>query len=146
MNKGFLILIFIMIPFEALSQDAYNFSNPSFSGEGWSSHVLTLEQMTQRSKEKERERLAAEQRELEREEENSNVNRFINNFESRVYAQLSKKLTDSLFGENPSEYGSFELAGNFVEYYNDGSEISLTITDPNGGVTDIKIPVGSLGL
>lgn len=146
MKKGLLILACVMIPFEAFSQDAYDFSNPSFSGDGWSSHVLTLEQMMQRSKQKERERIAAEQREIERELKNSNVNRFINNFESRVYAQLSKRLTDALFGENPSEYGSFDLAGNFVEYYNDGLEVSLVITDPKGSTTEITIPVGSLGL
>jgi curli production assembly/transport component CsgF len=109
----------------------YQFSNPSFSGDGWSQHVIMLEQMQQSNK--------------KREQENSNLNRFLNNFESRVYAQLSKMLVDKLFGEDPQNSGSFELAGNTIDFLNDGVNVELTITDPDGNVTTVKIPVGGLG-
>jgi 23S rRNA pseudoU1915 N3-methylase RlmH len=141
-----LIAILALAPFKAIAQEAYNFNNPSFSGIGYSSHVLTLEQMTQNAEQKEKDRIQAEIDEALREEENSNLNRFINNFESRVYAQLSKKLVETLFSEDATSYGSFELAGNTVEYVNDGVDVSLTIIGPDGSTTSITIPIGSLGL
>ena len=108
--------------------------------------MLTLEQMTQNAEQKEKDRIQAEIDEALRDEENSNLNRFINNFESRVYAQLSKKLVETLFSEDATSYGSFELAGNTVEYVNDGIDVSLTIIGPDGSTTSITIPIGSLGL
>jgi hypothetical protein len=141
-----LIAILALAPFKAIAQEAYNFNNPSFSGIGYSSHVLTLEQMTQNAEQKEKDRIQAEIDEALRDEENSNLNRFINNFESRVYAQLSKKLVETLFSEDATSYGSFELAGNTVEYVNDGIDVSLTIIGPDGSTTSITIPIGSLGL
>ena len=141
-----LIAIIALAPFKAIAQEAYNFNNPSFSGVGYSSHVLTLEQMTQNAEQKEKDRIQAEIDEALRDEENSNLNRFINNFESRVYAQLSKKLVETLFSEDATSYGSFELAGNTVEYVNDGIDVSLTIIGPDGSTTSITIPIGSLGL
>ena len=141
-----LIAILALAPFKAIAQEAYNFNNPSFSGVGYSSHVLTLEQMTQNAEQKEKDRIQAEIDEALRDEENSNLNRFINNFESRVYAQLSKKLVETLFSEDATSYGSFELAGNTVEYVNDGIDVSLTIIGTDGSTTSITIPIGSLGL
>jgi 23S rRNA pseudoU1915 N3-methylase RlmH len=141
-----LIAILALAPFKAIAQEAYNFNNPSFSGVGYSSHVLTLEQMTQNAEQKEKDRIQAKIDEALRDEENSNLNRFINNFESRVYAQLSKKLVETLFSEDATSYGSFELAGNTVEYVNDGIDVSLTIIGPDGSTTSITIPIGSLGL
>jgi len=134
----------MMMPTMMMAQE-YQFSNPSFSGEEWSQHVLTLEQMKQGSARREQESLDSAARELIREEENSNLNRFLNNFESRVYAQMSKMLVDELFGEDPSDEGSFELGGNTIDYYNDGLNVSLTITDTDGNTTTISIPIGGLG-
>jgi hypothetical protein len=73
-----LIAILALAPFKAIAQEAYNFNNPSFSGVGYSSHVLTLEQMTQNAEQKEKDRIQAEIDEALRDEENSNLNRFIN--------------------------------------------------------------------
>lgn len=129
-----------------MAKDPYEFSNPSFSGQGFSSHILTLEQMRQRNKQTAKDEEESLARELQRELDNSNINRFLNNFESRVYAQLSKQLVESLFGEDPQESGTFDLAGNLVEYYSDGTTVTLTITAADGTVTTITIPVGGLGI
>ena len=46
---------------------------------------------------------------------NTNLSKFLNNFESRVYAQLSTQLVNNLFGENPKSdksYKSFEPTNN----------------------------------
>ena len=83
---------------------------------------------------------------LARELENSNLNKFLRNVESRIYAQISKELVDALFGDNPAMTGSLEILGNTIEYYNDGVTITLVITSPEGESTTIEIPVGSFGL
>lgn len=141
-----LILLTLVLSDPANAADPYEFGNPSFSGIGFSSHILTMEQMKQRSADEVRDRRESAERDLQREIDSSNINRFINNFESRVYAQLSKQLVDALFGEEPSTAGSFDLAGNMVDYFSDGVIVTLTITAPDGTITTITIPVGGLGI
>jgi hypothetical protein len=141
-----LIALVLLTTTPAVAQEAYNFSNPSFSGQGFSQHILTLEQMTQKNEQAidERERALAEQ--IERELKNSNLNKFLNNVEARIYAEMSKQLVDAIFGDNPSASGSIELGGNTIEYSNDGINVYLTITDENGNSTDITVPYGTLGI
>jgi hypothetical protein len=102
--------------------------------------------MTQKNEQAidERERALAEQ--IERELSNSNLNKFLNNVEARIYAEMSKQLVDAIFGDNPSASGSIELGGNTIEYSNDGINVYLTITDENGNSTDITVPYGTLGI
>ncbi len=141
-----LLVTLLMMTTPAIAQEAYNFSNPSFSGQGFSQHILTLEQMTQKNEQAidERERALAE--EIEREIKNSNLNKFLNNVEARIYAEMSKQLVDAIFGDNPSASGTIELGGNTIEYYNDGVDVYLTITDQNGNSTEIVVPYGTLGI
>ena len=81
-----------------------------------------------------------------REEENTTLARFIKNFESRIYAQLSRQLVDSLFGENPAEEGSFQLFENLITWSSDGVTITMTIfNEGTGETTTITIPIGDFG-
>jgi hypothetical protein len=81
-----------------------------------------------------------------REEENTTLARFIKNFESRIYAQLSRQLVDSLFGENPAEEGSFQLFDNLITWTSDGITITMTIfNEGTGETTTITIPIGDFG-
>ena len=82
----------------------------------------------------------------EREEANSTLARFIKNFESRVYAQLSRQLVDQLFGENPATEGSFMLFDNLITWTSDGISITMTIfNEATGETTTITIPIGDFG-
>lgn len=141
-----LLVTLLMMTTPAIAQEAYNFSNPSFSGQGFSQHILTLEQMTQKNEQAidERERALAEQ--IQRELDNSNLNKFLNNVEARIYAEMSKQLVDAIFGDDPSESGVIELGGNTIEYRNDGVDVYLTITDQDGNTTEIVVPYGTLGI
>ena len=70
----------------------FGFSNPSFSGNGFSTHVLSIEQLQfNRKKDVEDDEASAEAK-RQREEANSILNKFLNNVESRIYAQLSNCL------------------------------------------------------
>jgi len=120
----------------------HNFKNPSFSGVGTSAHWLTIENQEANRKKALKDEIKAYQEDLEREAENTTLARFIRNLESRIYAQLSRQLVDNLFGETPSESGTLELEGNTIEYSVDGDFITLTITDADGNVTEITLPIG----
>jgi hypothetical protein len=64
------------------------------------------------------------------------------NVESRIYAQLSKQLVDSMFGETASSSGTVTFEGTTISYIKGTETIELTIVDPNGSTTVITVPVG----
>lgn len=108
---------------------------------GYSSHVQTIEN-TERVR---AESIAAAKLQAAKDAaiaaNNTNLVKFLNNFESRVYAQLSSQLVNNLFGENPQNTGSVVIQGNTITYNKTGDEINLTVTAQDGSVTQIIIPV-----
>ena len=124
-------------------QIVHKFKSPSFNGVGTSSHYLTIENQEFSRKLTIKEEIKALQDEIEREKENSTLARFMRNLESRVYAELSRQLVNNLFGETPSDSGTIELEGNIIEYTSDGVTLTLKITEADGTVTEITIPIGT---
>ena len=120
----------------------HKFKNPSFSGIGTSSHYLTIENQEFNRKMSIKEEIKAIQEQLERDKENTTLARFIRNLESRIYAQLSRQLVENLFGETPSTEGTLTLEGNTIQYSIKDGIITLIITDENGNVTEIQLPIG----
>jgi DNA integrity scanning protein DisA with diadenylate cyclase activity len=108
-----------------------------------SSHYLTIENQEFNRRKVIKDEIKAAIEEAERDKENSTVQRFIRNFESRVYAELSRQLIANLFGETPQDSGTISLEGNTIEYSSDGSYLTLKITEADGTVTEITIPIGS---
>ena len=126
----------------------HKFNNPSFSGIGTSAHYLTIENQETSRKNKIKEDLQAAIEQAKREADSSTLARFLKNFESRVYSQLSRDLVDQLFGSDGQgleAYGTVVIEGNTIEYSSDGTTITLRITDADGQVTEITIPIGSFG-
>lgn len=121
----------------------HKFKSPSFNGINTSSHYLTIESQENLRKLSIKAELKSLQEQIARDAENTTLARFIRNLESRIYAQLSRQLVDNLFGETPSDSGVIELEGNRIEYTSDGIIITLKITDPDGNVTEISLPIGS---
>ena len=140
------IFLFILIFFSnALKADEmlFKFKSPSFSGINSSSHYLTIENQEATRKQAIKEEIEAYKDELAREADNTTLARFIRNLESRIYAQLSRQMVEQLFGETPQTSGTLELEGNTIEYKVENELITLTITDENGSVTSISVPIGS---
>jgi len=143
-------LIFIMIigVTAQASELTHDFKNPSFSGNGYSTHVLSIEQLRYNRKKE----IAEEQRRLasqaERDAENTTINKFIKNVESRIYANLSKQLVDNMFGESctgecPTS-GTAEVEGSTIYWIKDTTTeiITLTVTAADGSITTMSIPMG----
>ena len=143
MIKGKISILVLLSLSVNADEMVHEFKSPSFSGQGTSSHYLTIENQEFSRKEAIREELKSLIEELEREEENTTLARFVRNFESRVFAQISRNLVESLFGETPSQFGTLELEGNTIEYKVEDDKVTLTITDEEGNVTEITVPLGS---
>ena len=82
---------------------------------------------------------------------NTTAAKFKKNLESRIYAQISKQLVDNMFGidADPDNAlsGSFTLEGNTITYGvrvgDDGQDvIVVSITNPDGSITELEVPVG----
>ena len=131
------------------------FKNPSFSGQGTSTHYLTVENQEKSRREQIQDDVESALKAAEREADNTTLAKFIRNLESRIYAQLSKQLVDNMFGnEEASLFGQFVLEGNDIRYERiqdcreDGictEIIRLTIIDEDGSTTTIDIPIGTGG-
>ena len=138
----FLLALFAVADIEA-DEMVHQFKNPSFSGIGTSAHYLTIENQEFSRKMTIKEELKALQEQIERDKENTTLARFIRNLESRIYAQLSRQLVENLFGETPSTEGTLTLEGNTITYKVVDGIITLTITDTDGNITTISLPVGN---
>ena len=140
---GVVLIIGIFVQNIKADQIVHKFKSPSFNGVGTSSHYLTIENQEFSRKLTIKEEIKALQDEIEREKENSTLARFMRNLESRVYAELSRQLVNNLFGETPSDSGTITLEGNTIEYTSDGVTLTLKITESDGTVTEITIPIGT---
>lgn len=143
MAVGVALIIGIFTQNVKADQIVHKFKSPSFSGVNTSSHYLTIENQEFNRKMTIKEEIKALQEQIERDKENTTLARFMRNLESRIYAQLSRQLVDNLFGETPQTEGTIELEGNTIEYTSDGQFITLRITNQDGEVTEITLPIGS---
>ena len=133
------------------SELVHEFNNPAFSGNGYSNHVLSVDQLQEQRKQKKIEDAKSAAAAAERKEKNTTINKFIANVESRIYANLSKQLVDNMFGTScdsstttcPTS-GTSEIEGATIYWVKDTTTdiITLTITDENGNVTSMSVPIG----
>jgi hypothetical protein len=143
-----IIALASLIPAAAASELIHQFNNPSFSGIGYSSHVLTIEQLETQRKQKIKDDEQAAIDKAERDLKSTNAYKFKNNLESRIYAQLSKQIADSMFGEGASVvdgewYTGDTPFGDTVSWKREDDRIYVKITDSSGDVVaEFDVPVG----
>ena len=129
----------------------HEFHNPSFSGIGYSQHVLSVDQLQNQRKKQLTDDAKSAAAQAERIEKNKTVNKFITNVESRIYANLSKQLVDNMFGTScdtetttcPTS-GTANIEDAQIYWVKDTTTdtITLTVTAADGSVTTIVVPVG----
>ena len=133
------------------SEMVYEFKNPAFSGNGYSQHVLSIDQLETQRRDKVKDDEKSAKAAAERAEKNKTINKFITNVESRIYANLSKQLVDNMFGTTcdsstttcPTS-GTATVEGAQIYWVKDTSTeiITLTITDTDGTTTTMTVPLG----
>ena len=126
------------------SEIQFQYKSPSFSGIGYSAHVLTIDNLEASRRQKLADDKKAQAAAEAAAAKNTNLAKFLNNLESRIYATLSQKIAEQLFSDNGATSGSFDIASNNVQWASDGSQITLRITDAGGSVTEVVVPYGSL--
>ena len=142
--KRFLLMPFVVSTL-AVAQPLpdYTFKSPAFNGNGYSSHVLTIENLQHTRKEAvEKEIQAALEKEANA-AKNTNIAKFMNNLESRIYAQISQNLATAMFAEGGSNTGTLDFEGNMINWTKSSTEITLQVTDYLGNATTVSIPLGS---
>ena len=144
-----MILFMVLLADTAYAELTWSFKSPAFHyGNGYSSHVLSVEQLQYNRKKERQDEAEAEARRIERELENTTLNKFIKNVESRIYATLSKQMVDSMFAACDSNVqtcatsGTAEIEGSQISWVKDSvtGEITLTVTEEDGSTTEISIP------
>lgn len=128
------------------SEIVHQFNSPAFSGIGHSSHTLTI--YTQELSRKLA--IAAENKatvlKAEQDAKNTTMAKFVANLESRVYNELARQITEKLFeGQGAQATGSFAFNGGTINYTKTGSLLAITITDENGNITTMSVPIGDFG-
>ena len=141
--RKLLLLVMVLVPSISQSEpQTFSFKSPSFSGVGYSSHVLTIESMEYQRREKIKAEEEAKKQAEQRKIDNSNLSKFLLNVEGRIYAQLSKQLVDTMFGENASNSGTVVIEGNTISFVKTSDAVTLSIVQSNGNTTTVEVPIG----
>jgi len=125
----------------------HQFKNPSFSGQGYSNHTLAIEQLQFQRKKEVKEKAEADAARAKREEESTTLAKFLNNVESRIYANLSKQMVDNMFTDDGATTGTAEIEGATIYWSKDvtSDTITVQITEQDGTFTEIVVPLSGFG-
>lgn len=121
----------------------YTFKSPAFNGNGYSSHVLTIENQEHNRRETIKKDIQAALEKEANAANNTNISKFMNNLESRIYAQISQNLATAMFADGGSNSGTLDFEGNLINWTKSSTEITLNVTDYLGNATTIVVPLGS---
>jgi hypothetical protein len=121
----------------------YTFKSPSFNGNGYSAHVLTIENQEHNRRETIKKEIEAALDKVKNDAKNTNISKFLNNLESRIYAQISQNVATAMFAEGGSNSGTLNFEGNIINWTKSPTEITLNVTDYVGSSTSVSIPLGS---
>jgi hypothetical protein len=120
----------------------FGFKSPSFNGVGYSSHVLTIENQEFSRRVQLQKDIQSALDKAKADATNTNIAKFMNNLESRIYAQISQNLATAMFASGGSNSGSLNFEGNTIFWTKDSSNVYLTVTDSIGNQTTITVPLG----
>ena len=134
MNRPVILVGLIL----ALSTTAHaelvqNFKDPTFSGNGWASHVLTLEQMRQSAQNTKDSKAAAAEASAAAATANTPLSKFMALFTGQVYSQLATQLTNNLFKECTGancNNGNFMVSDTQqIQWLKTNGQVTLTVYD-----------------
>ena len=128
------------------SEMIFKFGSPSFSGNGKSSHYLTIENIEKTRKDAIKAQAKADKEKAESDAKNTPIAKFKANIESRFYTALAKQITDNVFGADglQQDSGTFTnpVGGETVEWSTPGGtgNVVVTVTETDGTTTVFTMP------
>ena len=143
MKKILIITLLFSSAVLATPMADFSFKSPSFNGTGYSSHVLTIENQETTRKAQLQKDIQAALDKAKSDQSNTNIAKFMNNLESRIYAQISQNLATAMFANGgTNNYGTLNFEGNTIFWSKDGQMVNLQVTDSVGNQTKVSIPLG----
>jgi hypothetical protein len=141
-----ILLFLFMTTGLSASEITFDFTIPSFTGSGKSSHYLTIENIEKTRKDaiKAAEKAAADK--VIADAKNTAVAKFKANLESRFYTALAKQITTNIFGADglQQDSGTFTspIGGEIVTWATpaDTGNVTITVTETDGTVTSFTMP------
>jgi len=141
-----ILLFLFMIGGVNASEITFEFGSPSFSGQGKSSHYLTIENIEKTRKDAIKAAEKAAKEKAESDAKNTAVAKFKANLESRFYTALAKQITTNVFGADglQQDSGTFTspVGGEIVTWTtpDDTGNVVITVTETDGTVTTFTMP------
>ena len=120
----------------------YSFKSPAFNGSGYSSHVLTIENQEATRRKANEDKIQAALEKAASDKNNTNLSKFMNNLESRIYAQISQNLAAAMFKDGGSTSGTLNFEGNTIFWTKSSTDVTLQVTDTVGNQTTVVVPLG----
>ena len=138
------LVILAVVPCLAFSApiNDFGFKSPAFNGQGYSSHVLTIENQEATRRKQLEDKIQSELDKAKADKANTNLAKFMNNLESRIYAQISQNLASAMFKDGGATSGTLNFEGNTIFWTKDSSNVYMTVTDTVGTNTQVTIPLG----
>ena len=141
-----ILLFLFMITGANASEITFDFGSPSFSGNGKSSHYLTIENIEKTRKDaiKAAEKAAADKATADAKA--TAIAKFKANLESRFYTALAKQITTNVFGADglQQDSGTFTspIGGEIVTWTTPANtgNVEITVTETDGTVTTFTMP------
>ena len=132
----YLLLLCILATTSVLAQPLrdFTFKSPAFTGNGYSAHVLTIENQEHSRKKAIADKIEAKLKEEEAAAENTNVKKFMSNLESRIYAQISQDIATAMFNDDGSSptSGTLNFEGNVITWDKSSGTSNMTSTSDEG--------------
>jgi hypothetical protein len=128
------------------SELTFQFGSPSFSGNGKSSHYLTIENIEKTRKDAIKAQQKADAEKVKTDAKNTAIAKFKANIESRFYTALAKQITDNVFGTDglQQDSGTFTspIGGEVVQWTTPSGtgNVVVTVTETDGSVTTFTMP------
>jgi len=114
----------------------FNFSSPSFSGIGQSSHYLTIENLEKSRKDAIIAKAEQEERRLENELKNTAIEIFRKNLETLFYSTLATQIIDNVFGTKDDQQNDgetiidgYKIVWSSTDEYGDDDGVGIIITN-----------------
>ena len=126
----------------------FKFHSPSFSGQGKSSHYLTIENIEKTRADAIAAQKKADAKAAKAETDALAVNKFKANLEARFYTALAKQITDNVFGTDglQQDSGTFTspIGGEVITWTTtttgSNDTVTVVVTETDGTVTTYTLP------
>ena len=143
---GIILIYLFVITGANASEITFDFTIPSFSGQGKSSHYLTIENIEKTRKDAIKAADKAAKEKAEQDAKNTAIAKFKANLESRFYTALAKQITTNVFGADglQQDSGTFTspIGGEVVTWTTPSGtgNVTITVTETDGTVTSFTMP------